>query len=452
MDNRTWLAEHYPEVSPLDFYRELFPQGELDKRDAFTPGKYCGMAVQVTKERKAKRYSITDELDNLPELLSSDDFTVISPLSYAGKSQKAENQRFCYALAIDLDGLREGGEGHACGIDRLLGQTVEVPYQGEMISLLPRPTFIAASSANNAHLYYLLDKPIPLWKSNKESLAKYKTNLTERLWNQRVTKEYDRVQQEPIGQSMRAVGSISKDGKSRVRVFRTGDKVSVEYLNRYPFVSEENQIRVWDSPQKQDKPKMAGRKATTVKPAFYEWYKRQLPTYAVAGKRYFCLMVLAIVGRKCGIPQEQIEQDALGLVPMLDDRSVSEDNRFTPEDALKAITAYDVPHFMFMKRETLVRLSGVPMKANKRNGRKKDIHVKILNGTNQVKRSLGEEFATGAPIKKDAVINYITDHPNENISQIARGCGVSRPTVYKWLRALQEKGNLETRNQGKGNR
>jgi len=435
VDSREWLEQNFEEVSPLAFYRDLFPLGELDQKDAFTKGKYCGICVQV-KDQKAKRYSITDELDNLEELLSTDDFTVISPMSYAGKSQKAQNQRFCYALAIDLDNLLCNDQ-QAAGIESLISQATEIiEKDGKPFSWIPRPTYIVASSANNVHLYYLFEEPIPMYKSNRESLSKYKTDLTDRLWNKYITSDYKAVQQEPIGQSMRAVGSISKDGKSRVRAFLTGEKVSVEYMNRYPFVHEENQIHVWNDPQPKDKKIVAGRKATTVKPAFYEWYKRQLPDYAVEGKRYFGLMVMAIIGRKCGISQEQVEQDALDFVPRLDAMTKTESNHFSNDDALKAITAYDVGHFMFMKRETLVRLSGVPMKANKRNGRKQSVHMKYLNGTNALKRSLGEEFATGAPTKRDQVLLYYSTHPDQSVTEIARGCGVSRPTFYKWIRNM----------------
>ena len=46
---------------------------------------------------------------------------------------------------------------------------------------------------------------------------------------------------------------------------------------------------------------------------------------------------------------------------------------------------------------------------------------------------------------KDEVISeYLKSHPNiTNISQIARGCGVSRPTVYKYFKA-QNIENLAT--------
>lgn len=47
----TELAKYYEEIQPYDFYREIFGAGELDEADAFTEGKYCGIALEITKEK-----------------------------------------------------------------------------------------------------------------------------------------------------------------------------------------------------------------------------------------------------------------------------------------------------------------------------------------------------------------------------------------------------------------
>ena len=430
-----YLAENFEEVSPLAFYRDLFPQGSLDKRDAFTKGKYCGIAVQIEGLRKAKRYTLTDELDNLEELLSSDTFTVISPLSYAGKSQKAEFQRDCYGIAVDLDNV-VNEDGKPWGLIDLIGHI-------ERVKRIPRPTYIVASSENNLHLYYLLEEPIHLYKTNRDSLAKYKTFLTRLIWNRYTTSSYNVIQQEPIGQSMRAVGSICKNGKGRVRAFRYGGRVNVEYLNSFVF-EEGNEITIWDKP---DSSKSRGKKqrlgGINSNDGFYNSYKKKFLNYTADGRRYFGLMMLAVVALKCGISREKLEEDALAFVPLLDEMTEKEDNHFTEEDALKAITAYDVPHFLFMKRETIVRRSGVPFEPNKRNHRTQAQHMIYLNSMNAVRRSMGEEFATGRPSKEKEVKEYILDHPQENVSEMARGCGVSRPTIYKYLKELRENLNVK---------
>ena len=118
------LPRFYEEVAPMDFYREIFPDGELDAwaegEDAQTPGKYTAIAIEITNEKKqdgrpwVKRYSITDELDGIDFLLYSKNFCVLAPISYAGKSRESKNARVMYALCIELDNLITTKDGRVC--------------------------------------------------------------------------------------------------------------------------------------------------------------------------------------------------------------------------------------------------------------------------------------------------------------------------------------------------
>ena len=107
-----WLRNSFPSVSPMSFYRGIFPEGELEKKGERVTGKYCGIIVEITGDRKPdgkrkiKRYSITDELDAVQKVISSDNFCLCSPISYAGKQRTADHARMVYALAIDVDKIR----------------------------------------------------------------------------------------------------------------------------------------------------------------------------------------------------------------------------------------------------------------------------------------------------------------------------------------------------------
>ena len=80
------LAKYYEEIQPYDFYREIFGDGELDEAEAFTPGKYCGIALEITdQKRKNKkgiektivyRHTVTDDLDVVDQLQHSKHFCV----------------------------------------------------------------------------------------------------------------------------------------------------------------------------------------------------------------------------------------------------------------------------------------------------------------------------------------------------------------------------------------
>lgn len=424
-----WLKQAFPETEPFGFYRDLFPAGCLDKRNAITKGKYCGIAVQLDGKR-ALRHTLTDELDNLDELISSNLFTIISPISYAGKSQKAERQREIFALAIDLDNtIFEDNE--PVGIQSLFSQI-------ERAEILPRPTYIVASSSKNAHLYYMFEEPIKAFARNKETLANYKTWLTKTMWNKYVTNDYDKVQQEPIGQAMRAIGSICKNPREgRVRAFLCGDKVSIDYLNRFAPESAKIDISSFEETDKSKERK--SRIRWNASPALYEWWLRKIETGAVVGRRYFCCLCAAIFAQKSGIKRERLEQDILDLVPYLDSLSVSNDNRFGADDALKAIQAFDNPKYLFMRRSTLERLSGIEIPPRKRNGRTREKSLEIgrfIQNSDDPQGSWRNK--NGAPTKKELVQNYVKSHSETSVTAIALELGVSRPTVYKWMKELSD--------------
>lgn len=68
------------EVYPLEFYRDIFPAVELQKKGIYESGKYCGIAVEIIESGgkiKVNRYTITDELDTIRDLLESPNFVLL---------------------------------------------------------------------------------------------------------------------------------------------------------------------------------------------------------------------------------------------------------------------------------------------------------------------------------------------------------------------------------------
>lgn len=425
-----WLESNFSEVGPLSFYRDLFPVGALDKRGVFTKGKYTALCVQLDGTKPLK-HTLTDELDNLEELLSSELFTIISPLSYAGKSMKAENQREIFALAIDLDNTLFK-KGRSVGMENLFSQI-------DRAKLIPRPTYIVASSGSNSrkrnvHLYYLFEEPIKAFAHNKETLANYKTWLTKLLWNKYITKDYDKAQLEPIGQGMRAVGSVCKDSKDgRVRAFLCGDKVSIEYLNS--FAPDSAKIDTTYTPRDKDKLEKKPRKGWIANEALYEWWLREMRKGAVVGRRYFCCMCAAIFAQKSGISRERLEQDILSMTDYLDSLGTTDDERFSPDEALKACSAFDNPRYLFMRRETLERLSGITIPKSKRNYRKQALHLKLARANLAILNEESGKALQGRPTKRELVLGFARLHPDYSNRKIALELGISKDTVNKWMKA-----------------
>ena len=88
------LNSTFDEVTYRDFYRDIFPVGSFEEKGVYEDGKYNGIVVSVGGgDKQTKRYTVTDELGILDELVKTDDFCLMSPISYAGKSRKSSNAR-----------------------------------------------------------------------------------------------------------------------------------------------------------------------------------------------------------------------------------------------------------------------------------------------------------------------------------------------------------------------
>ena len=136
------------------------------------------------------------------------------------------------------------------------------------------------------------------------------------------------------------------------------------------------------------------------------------------------------------MPYEELERDALEFVPFLNALDKTGAKPFAAADVVKALEAYDASYLTF-PRHTIEELTGVKIPPNKRNGRKLDQHIAMVNATRKMRRDVfGEDEYrnSGRPSKKDLIRDYAFKHPEANHSEIARSLGVSRPTVIKWLK------------------
>lgn len=440
----TWLSERYPETGYRDFYRDLFPAGELEAKGEQEHGRYTGIAVQVCADR-ARRYTVTDDLEVIDELVKSDDFCIMSPVSYAGKAQRQEMARFLYALVIDLDGIRVEGD-EAVGLHELIYQMTRIRSTRAASAALPLPTYIV-SSGRGVHLYYLLTRPIPLFRNVIRQLSNLRRSLISDIWNSYVTELSKNKQFESVTQSFRMVGSVTKDG-GRVRAYRVGDRVSMEYLNSHVHDPEarvtqfayKTNLSLEEArkkyPQWYQKRIVEGqqRGTWTVKRDLYDWWKRRLEREAREGHRYFCVMALAIYGRKCAIPREEVERDALGLVAFLDGLGDKQVNPFTVSDVMKALEAYNACYQTFPRR-SIETLTGVSIPPNKRNGRNLRTHLALARLIQNFNDPEGSWRNTkGAPTKGTLVCEYAAAHPGASQREIAAALGISKTTVNKWLK------------------
>lgn len=439
-----YLQHYCTEISPKDFYRFIFSKGELETKGEFIAGKYNAIAVSISPE-KVKRYTVTDDLDVVDQLCQRDEFCIMSPISYAGKSRKSQNARFLYALAIDLDGLKSDiYQGVPIGIDTLFWQ-----FDGHGPSnYLPKPTMIVMSGSG-LHLYYVFQKPIPLFPNIVKRLEVYKRRLTWQLWTQGVSDLQKAVQYESLFQGFRIPGTITKQGtRAKAFVVDQGDKVTMEYMNQFvPFEDQakdftyKSALTLSEAQKKYPKwydkriQKKAPRGSWVASRAVYDWWKQKVYEKTEDGHRYWSMMALATYAKKCGISRQELESDALGMVDMLDRRGKREDNPFTVDDVLAALEAYNDCYITY-PIETISYRTGIPIEKNKRNGRKQELHVQYMNLNRRFKVENGECTNGGRPkgsgTAEKKVREWRQSHPEGKKADCHRETGLDPKTIRKW--------------------
>lgn len=441
------LSAIYKEVAPKYFYRQIF-QHHLDKKGAFTKGKYVGIACEITKEKKGKktvvkRHTITDDLDTIDDLLKSENFIIISPISYIGKSRKTENATRMYAFAIEIDDLRVSDDGRPVGLNDLLHHFD--------IELLPTPNYIICSG-NGVHLYYVFEQPLILFDNVKKSLDAFKKALTPYFWNQYVTKDYkiENIQFESPFQGFRMAGGVTKKG-DRTRIFEISTHpIAIEELNRYAVkygkkecqidIAYESELTLAEAkeayPEWYERRIVNKQKKGTweCKRDLYDWWKRRITEGASVGHRYYCLLMLSIYAIKCGrnVSEEELIEDAYSFLDKFDEMSENEINRFTDEDVMDALQGYYDKYLVTYPINSIVYRSGIPIEKNKRNFRKQAIHIKYMNNQRAFKVEMGECTNGGRPDKRQIVQSWRLEHPGGRKIECERDTGLSRHTVLKW--------------------
>lgn len=433
-EKNAFLLCDYQEVNYKDFYRDIFPVGSFENEGCVEDCKPNGILTYFEGE-KARNRLIFDDLKVLKEVKDKD-FVILSPVSYFGRNRRADNARWLYGIAIDLDGVE-------------MANLVDTLYQMEN-GVIPQCTY-CINSGNGLHLYYIFKEPIPLYRHLHQPLRELKHELTYHVWNRYTSTftERDQVQYQGIFQGFRMVGSRSKLGKRYpVRAFKVGDKVDINYLNG--FVSDKAKIFNFNyksnlslEQAKQKYPEWYDKRIVnkepkgrwTVKRALYDWWLRKMKEEVEVGRRYNCLTVLASYAIKCNIDEDELMSDAMSLLPFLDKMSNSDDNRFTKKDVMDALRFYQ-DSYVYYPRSEVERVSGIAIPSNKRNGRKrKTTHQEYRRGIKALKIQLGENIVWskgGRPSTKQTVKDWQQLHPNSKKVDCIRDTGLSKPTVYKW--------------------
>ena len=459
------LERGFEEVAPMVFYRDLFPEGSLQKKGERHCGKGNMIVTQVREKEdteKSRQWVATDDL-KMVEKSIGDKFGLIGPLSYFGKKNLKGNAHELFAITVDLDYV------HEQQLKNLLKQF----DRGIQLT----PTYLV-NSGRGLHLYYFLKEPVPLYRNLEKMLSSLKQALTDRLWNDTSSLKGNKqdIDKAGIYQNFRSVGSQSKIGEDfPVRAYKVCDrrysledirdsipycKIQVEQVHQAPEfqvrekgVPLEKAKELWpDWYEERIVKGIPSGKKWLVKRDLYEWWKRMIVSDVRAGGRYYSIYALACYGRKCNIPTSEIRKDAWDLYDLLESRTDDELNHFKKSDVIAALKQLYEPKAYRCTREFIADNCKVIIPEGNRNHRKRKEHLHADQWKNekgrptinvckqnrelalQYMRENGEIKGrpVGSGTAQAKVQQYRSEHPNAKPKDCIEATGLSKNTVYKW--------------------
>lgn len=443
-----WLEGKYGSpVSGDEFYAELFPENECsyEKHMDFSHPNALYLYRSMDSGRLRRRTMYADTwVDDYIDYVEQNPMVLCSGLVYRGKANTLANAQRMNALIIDLDGV---------GVPEL--ETLFLRFGGEPQKLrrLPQPTFIVYSGVG-VHVYYVFDRPIDLYPNIKIQAKALKYDLTDRMWDYGATSTLRSIQHQSINQGFRMVGSLNDKHNTEVVAFRSGERVSLDYLNEY--VKPENRVDV----TRPFRPSKISREAA--KEAYPEWYQRVIiegrkgaakwhisekvhgdDPYALyhwwirqadqvrGGHRYFFLMCMAIYACKCDVPRSMLVADMNEIFQEL--QQIHHENVLMKDDVESALEAYDKAYYNFTIQD-ISALSGIPITRNVRKYRKQKDHLILANAQKKTMKENHIPFKNpeGRPSMQAKVEEWQEQHPGGTKAACHKDTGMDPKTIRKW--------------------
>ena len=448
------LERGFLEVSPYDFYRELFPVGSLQQEPEDGKGNIIATQVRPSGKGRTRQWVIDDSLKMLDKVIG-DRFGLIPPISFYGKSHTKENAHELFAMVVDVDYV---GKQQLKNLLKQFGNGVQLC-----------PTYLV-SSGKGVHVYYFLREPLQLYHNRETVLAELKEAFIRRLWNDTSSIRPDTPDITGIYQGFRCVGSQSKLGAEfPVKAYKVSDnrytledmqaffkrwhkdidltpiykkprrKSTVTLEEAKELYPEWYEKRIVRGEPKQRSKKQGG--TWVCNQALYEWWKRKIENDVKSGGRYFSIMALCSYGLKCGISEQKIRRDAYAFLDHLESLTEDEDNHFSRadvKDALRALKSDRKRLSTIASRKWIEENTKVPIPPSHREKEKrlkqKD-HLELARMTRDIRqRTKGTKWTdnNGRPSQEQTVREWQESHPDGKKADCIRETGLAKHTVYKW--------------------
>lgn len=411
------LSEVGEEVNPWQFYEDIF--GSLN---------LVSPAVD-----KVNNKILQMRLEDLLDHAMGQEGIFLSACTFFKNYYNSKGLMDVYAFVVDLDSVWSGG------LDAVLKNKWQNNSKGNFH--VP-PTYIV-NSGTGLHLYFVLDKPVPLFSKQAQVVK----DLYRKMAIHQSLRPFVGAKPEVhwVGQTFRMPGTLSKQGL-HVRAYKIayGRKYTIQELAKlygvkYKF-QERGQHEDYPDFEPRKKKKNTGKGWHTNR-AFYDYCVRMIPEKTQQGHRYMTMCALAAIAFKCGVSKDELEITLRSFLPDWNKGKVGE-ARVERWEVRSAMKMYSKEAFK-MRRSVIEDYFGWEFRPIKRNGRKRPQHIQIMNTMKSLKKQMGETVNEGRPTHENKVTAYRRKHPDANKSEVARALGLSRPTVHKWWDAKMDEPNEE---------
>ena len=439
-----FLSSQFEQVNGFDYYQDIFPNNE-NQGDIHTDFSRPN-AIYIYKDqesgKKRTRVMFSDIWqDDFIEYVEGKESAICGGLSYRGRKNTLENAQRLHAFIFDLDEV---------GYNEIRNLFLRLGNEPLSIRALPYPTYIVCSGTG-LHLVYVLDFPLDLYPNIKLQAKAFKYALTEIMWDYRGTTQLKSIQYQSINQGFRMIGSINEKYNTEVVAFRTGEKVSLDYLNsyvkepyridiqkafrpskitraeakeKYPEWYERVVVKGDRRPKKWD---INGKSGT----ALYDWWLSQYKNVK-GGHRFYFLMCMSIYAAKVDIPKKQLEKDMQNVFEKL--KTIDHTNPLTQEDIQSALEAYSKEYYNFTI-DDIEKLCGWHIPRNKRNGRKQEQHMQVMRAIQNVVNPdwrNGNGRPKGSGTSELKVKEWRINNPTGSKAQCNRDTKLDPKTIRKW--------------------
>ena len=399
------LAEHGEWVNAASLYEDVF--GDLEMI----------MPIVIIDEDEQKHILKMSVADAMEQARGRNDVLMGGVTYYKEFISKRTAKDIC-AFIIDMDNVYSA----------YLLETLQDGWKARDGQALPLPTYIV-NSGIGLHLYFILEKPIPNYKKQTENIDK----LYRQLATMETTKRgFVRRQVQWFGQDFRMAGGCGKDMWENT-VFKIGDKWNADELAKacgldiHFIMPDEPRTNQEKNKPASEKKRVQKRKGFYTNRAFYDYALEKCRNESKEGWRYTSMCALSVIAWKCKVPYEELERDLMALLPTFNAKG----ERPVKEREVKSALKMYNDRAIMTPRERLEVWQGWNYNPNRRNGRKRADHLRRARAVQEIDYPSGEW--RHHETKQDLILDYAAQNPGASVTEIAKACGVSRTTVYKWL-------------------